>query len=70
MLKWGGKSWTMMNLWSDVDIRPGGFPRNLDPVGERRSGSLGPTRAAVLKSQTIIFLSCCPFSGPVPFLWL
>merc|ERR1719507_217945 len=44
------------DLWSDVDIRPGGFPRNLDPVGERRSGSLGPTRAAVLRDMLVLCL--------------
>ena len=41
----------VMNLWSNIDIRPGGFPRNLDPVGEGGGGCLRPARAAVLRSQ-------------------
>ena len=24
--------WEGEDLWSNIDIRPGGFPRNLDPV--------------------------------------
>ena len=52
----------VMNLWSNIDIRPGGFPRNLDPVGEGGGGCLRPARAAVLQSQTIISLSHIMFT--------
>merc|ERR1719507_1408169 len=44
------------NLWSNVDIRPGGFPRNLDPVGEGGGGCLRPARAAVLRDVLVLSL--------------
>ena len=45
---------TAKNLWGDIDIRPSSLPGNLDPVGERWSGSLGPTWSAVLQASQLI----------------
>ena len=44
------------NLWRDVDIRPGGFPGDLDPVWEGGGGGLGPAGTAGEKLRwNIIF---------------
>ena len=45
------------NLWRNVDIRPGGFPGDLDPVWEGGGGGLGPAAPAVLGNVLVLGLS-------------
>ena len=45
------------DLWSDVDIRPGGSPGYLDPVRQGGGGGLGPAAPAVLRDVLVLGLS-------------
>ena len=42
------------HLRRDVDVGPGGDPRDLDPVGEGGGGGLGPAGPAVLGAGVVV----------------
>ena len=40
-------------MGSYVDVGPGGLARDLDPIGQRRSGGVSPARATVLRNVLV-----------------
>ena len=49
-----------MYLRRQDHVGPGGLPRDLDPVGERAGGGVGPARAAVLRDVLKFFQLLIP----------
>ena len=67
-----GRTTDCYYLRRDVDVRPGGFPGNLDPVGEGGGGGLGPAAAAVLRDVLVLGLGeeVLPSNiSPEPLRW-